>query len=95
MILISVIIIPVALIVGFKLPKRATVCILTGEPEEIPMDFEEVIIEDEGWEEVHEHFDIDAWHGYWMDIVDPRGTYPEGLAAFKFEQASGSGEWDY
>ena len=55
------------------------------------MRFEEVIIE----EEIEEYFDLDAFHAYWMNVADPRGTYLESLAAFKFEQASGSGDWDY
>lgn len=64
------------------------------------MDFEEVILDDDGlFEDVDYAYDdpsdIDAFHKYWMDVADPRGTYLESLAAFKFEQASGSGEWDY
>ena len=86
---------------GVKLPKRATVCILTGEPEEIKMKWEEMIDDEEivqvnlKVQEIEEDFDLDAFYAYWMDVADPRGTYLETLAAFKFEQASGSGEWDY
>lgn len=53
------------------------------------MKFEEVILD----EEVEEYFDVDEFFAYWMKITDPR--YIADKEAFMFEQASGSGEWDY
>ena len=59
------------------------------------MRFEEVIIQDDGFFEDVDWMGIDAFHKYWMDEVDPRGTKKASYEAFLFEQASGSGEWDY
>lgn len=62
---------------------------------EIEVEEEVIYVEDDGFFEDVDWMGIDAFHAYWMDVSDPRGTYLESLAAFKFEQASGSGEWDY
>ena len=57
------------------------------------MEFEEVLLEEDF--EFIDMYDLDGFHSYWMDEVDPRNTKKKAYLTFKFEQACGSGEWDY
>lgn len=65
------------------------------------MIFKEIIVEEENYVEDDGFFEdvdwmgIDAFHAYWMDVSDPRGKYLQAKTDFDFEQAAGSGEWDY
>lgn len=63
------------------------------------MKFKEVIVQDNidpiFDEDPIEWMGIDAFHKYWMDVADPRGTYEKTRQDFLFEQAAGSGDWDY
>jgi hypothetical protein len=70
------VLIPSLLAVGFKLPKRATVVVLTGEMEEIDMKFDEMNVPIPCIDMfLGDPSDIDAFHKYWMDVADPRGKY--------------------
>ena len=47
--------------------------------EDVVNELRDIVIDD---------FDIDRWHNYWMDVVDPRGKYD---AAFQDFIMSGGG----
>lgn len=54
------------------------------------MKFEEVLLE----EELQDEWEgIDAFLAYWALQADPR--YQKEKNDFNFEQAAGSGDWDY
>jgi hypothetical protein len=57
------------------------------------MIFEEVILEDDGFFEDVDWMGQKAFEDYWALQADPR--YRADREAFLFEQASGSGDWDY
>lgn len=62
---------------------------------EIEVKEEVIYVEDDGFFEDVDWMGIDAFHAYWMDESDPRQTKRLTKEEFEFEQASGSGEWDY
>jgi hypothetical protein len=63
------------------------------QQELIQLKFKEIKEKDEIVYEDINNFDIDEFLNYWALQADPR--YQKDKKDFDFEQAAGSGDWDY